>query len=245
MAGKKCKLCGFENDEDAAVCIMCGQPLSEEAGSEPAETASADRKTESAEIYQTAEQNSQPVDDGMEYYVFCPESRTTTILPNRNVREFYCKGCNETHPIDGMIWQIESREKEGKAEPAADQPEHRNGRPGNFDNKTQNMPQTAGDKLVLEEVHSHYRIEIDQAGGTLGRYGKYGSEYFQRNNLLTVSGEHCLITYEYGNWVIRHKSRTNQTKYNDMILERDEPMRLEDGKMLTLANTVSFVIHIH
>lgn len=37
----------------------------------------------------------------------------------------------------------------------------------------------AKDKLVLEEVNSHFRIEIDEEGGILGRYGKYGAQFFQ------------------------------------------------------------------
>ena len=102
----------------------------------------------------------------------------------------------------------------------------------------------SGDVLWLEEVNSHFRIEIDKAGGTLGRYGKYGSEFFQSRGLLTVSGEHCIITNEFGNWVIRHISKTNQTKYNNMILGTNEPNLLENGKILTLANSVSFVVRI-
>jgi predicted component of type VI protein secretion system len=59
-----------------------------------------------------------------------------------------------------------------------------------------------------------------------------------------VSGEHCVITNEFGNWVIRHVSKTNQTMYNNMILGANEPNLLENGKTLTLANAVSFTVRI-
>ena len=52
------------------------------------------------------------------------------------------------------------------------------------------------------------------------------------------------IRYEFNNWVLSHISRTNQTKYNGMILTANEPTLLEDGKLLTLANTVTFIVRI-
>lgn len=53
-----------------------------------------------------------------------------------------------------------------------------------------------------------------------------------------------MISYQYGTWVLQHISRTNQTMYNNMILTANEPIVLEDGKVLTLANTVSFIVRI-
>lgn len=169
--------------------------------------------------------------EDVEYYVMCPESQTKTILVSNKVNSFFCEGCKREHEIDGFLWNVEER------------------------NLRQNSVQTiepnltnekipSGEKLILEEVNSHFTIEIDKNGGTLGRYGRYGAEFFQSHNLLMVSGEHCMITNEYGNWVIRHMSRTNETKYNNMILGSNEPNLLEDGKILTLANAISFIVRM-
>lgn len=158
----------------------------------------------------------------VEYYIQCPESQTKTVLTSACATKYFCEGCKREHEIDGFLWVIEKRDLTHNA----------------------SMITTKSNYLWLEEVNCHARIEIDQAGGTLGRYGKYGAEFFQSRELLMVSGEHCMITYELGNWVLRHISKTNETKYNHMILGSNEPNLLEDGKILTLANAVSFVVRI-
>ena len=59
-----------------------------------------------------------------------------------------------------------------------------------------------------------------------------------------VSSEHCRFRYENGNWIVQHISRTNDTKYCDMRLERQEERIIENGRILNLANAVSFLIRI-
>ncbi|MCM1134759.1 MAG: FHA domain-containing protein [Clostridium sp.] len=228
MAAIICKQCGYENPEGSTICEICAEPLAAEEASASENTVQAAAAVPAAQAT-TAPQEEPPVDDGNEYFVLCPESQAKTILPHGRVTSFYCAGCQKQHEIDGFLWNIEKRAKQ---EAVAE------------DTKTSTRTDTGSGRLWLEEINSHTRIEIDQEGGTLGRYGKYGSEFFQSRGLLTVSGEHCLITYEFGNWVIRHISRTNQTKYNNMILGANEPNLLEDGKALTLANTVTFVVRI-
>nr|WP_317351361.1 FHA domain-containing protein [uncultured Agathobacter sp.] len=224
-----CKQCGYENPDGSTICEICAEPL--ESGSiDSVQKENRPVKTQSI-INQTATvQQVEESDDRYEYFVTCPESNTKTILPNGKVSTFYCEGCKKNHDIDDFLWVIERKEKDNKDFSGEV-----------VDNTNDNQ---SGDVLWLEEVNSHFRIEIDKAGGTLGRYGKYGSEFFQSRGLLTVSGEHCIITNEFGNWVIRHISKTNQTKYNNMILGTNEPNLLENGKILTLANSVSFVVRI-
>ena len=223
-----CKQCGYENPDGSTICEICAEAL-DTSNNASAPVATPVIKEEPiintmATVHQVEES-----DDGFEYFVMCPESQTKTILANGKLNTFYCEGCKKNHEIDGFLWSIERKEKENKASSCS---------------TDINMAKPSGDVLWLEEVNSHFRIEIDKVGGTLGRYGKYGSEFFQTRGLLTVSGEHCVITNEFGNWVIRHVSKTNQTKYNNMILGTNEPNLLEDGKILTLANAVSFVVRM-
>lgn len=224
-----CKQCGYENPDGSTICEICAESLAENHSSqEPAVSAPIKEEpviNSAATINQVEGSN-----DGYEYFVTCPESQTKTILANGELNTFYCEGCKKNHEIDGFLWVIERKKKENKDSS------------GSTDNKAMETP--SGNVLWLEEVNSHFRIEIDKTGGTLGRYGKYGSEFFQSRGLLTVSGEHCVITNEFGNWVIRHISKTNQTKYNNMLLGTNEPNLLEEGKILTLANSVSFVIRM-
>ncbi len=236
-----CKQCGYENPDGSEICEICAESLQEEEKPVNQMTAAATlshqtqtqatASTGSAQA--TVKQSENPVqktaDDGFEYFVFCNESSTRTIIPNGHVTSFYCEGCKKTHEIDGAWWQIERKEKPTENVISDD---------------TQASKTTENDNLWLEEINSHVRIDIDKSGGTLGRYGKYGADFFQSRDLRQVSGEHCLISYEFGNWVIRHISRTNQTMYNNMILGSNEPNLLEDGKILTLANAVSFIVRI-
>lgn len=224
MAGIVCKQCGYENPEGSTICEICAEELTAQASAPIVQPVVQPVNTVS-----TVEQvDTNVADDGNEYFVLCPESQTKTILPHGRVNSFFCEGCKKEHDIDGFLWSIESKPRERAVTGA--------------ETVMQSVPK--GDNLWLEEVNSHFRIDIDKAGGTLGRYGKYGAQFFQSRNMLTVSGEHCMITYEFGNWVLRHKSRTNQTIYNNMILGADEPNLLEDGKLLVLANTVTFMVRI-
>lgn len=227
MAGIVCKQCGYENPEGSTICEICAEELVVQE-SVPVVQPVVPQVVQPVNTVSTVEQvESAVADDGNEYFVLCPESQTKTILPHGKVTKFFCEGCKKEHDIDGFLWNIESKAKEQAAAATA---------------VVQSVPKE--DNLWLEEVNSHFRIDIDKAGGTLGRYGKYGAQFFQSRNMLTVSGEHCMISYEFGNWVLRHLSRTNQTVYNNMVLGANEPNLLEDGKLLVLANTVTFVVRI-
>ncbi len=256
-----CKQCGYENPDGATVCEICAEPLGGAESSTPAQPISqpaqpivqSDQQFAQQTVAQpvqqqtsyvqpssasieatvaqvsTIPQNSPIVDDGNEYFVLCPESQAKTILPSGNVTAFYCEGCKKQHEIDGFLWSIEKKAKTTATS-------------NSTASQTQAVPK--GDNLWLEEINSHIRIDIDKAGGTLGRYGKYGADFFQSRGFLMVSGEHCMFAYQYGTWVLTHISRTNQTMYNNMILSANEPTVLEDGKILTLANAVTFVVRI-
>lgn len=224
MAEIICSQCGYSNEEGSTVCFICDNPLtpSEQTGKVTEKPVEKSEKTV---------QNSPEKDSG--YYVYCTESGTKTKVENENVTEFFCTGCQKTHIVDGFIWSIEKEETLQKETRSDD---------GDF---TETCAKKVTDgKLHLEEQYSHFTIEIDRDGGTLGRYGKYGADFFQSRNMLTVSGEHCYITYELGNWVIRHISHTNKTKYNGMTLESNQPVMLSDGGKLVLADTVTFIVHI-
>ncbi len=260
-----CKQCGYENPDNASVCEICAEPL---GNTESVATTQDQIPQPSSQVLVqsvtqvTPQQTVQPIqhqtqfvqqtpsnieanvaqintipqnvlmaDDGNEYYVLCPESQAKTILPSGNVTTFYCEGCKKQHEIDGFLWSVEKRAKTSSATTSqATAP--------------QIQAASKGDNLWLEEINSHVRIDIDKSGGTLGRYGKYGAEFFQSRGFLMVSGEHCMFSYQYGTWVLNHISRTNQTMYNNMILGANEPTVLEDGKVLTLANAVTFIVRI-
>ncbi len=245
-----CKQCGYENPDGSTVCEICAeslvernvpvqhvqqfvqpQPMMPEPLEESVQSVQSQPIASNIVQVKTVSQNAPSADDGNEYFVLCPESQTKTILHSGNVTSFYCEGCKKQHEIDGFLWNIEQRKKQGTS---ANQ----------INSTASQMNAPKGDNLWLEEVNSHVRIDIDKAGGILGRYGKYGSDFFQSRGFLMVSGEHCMITYEMGNWVIRHISKTNQTMYNNMVLGANEPNLLEDGKVLILANTVSFMVRI-
>lgn len=232
MALIKCKECGFENPEGNTVCDLCGAELGISVAPDFVPTAEQTSK-ETPPMPSDALTGQDEADDGLEYFVKCGEGSAETIVPNKNITSFFCVGCKKQHEIDGFMWTVESRPKKGSLEEtstlaAAPAPAA--------------MP--SGDRLWLEEAASHMRIDIDKSGGTLGRYGKYGSEFFQSRGLLTVSGEHCKISNVYGDWVIEHVSHTNQTVYDGSVLKANEPRLLEDGKVLTLANAVSFIVRI-
>lgn len=216
-----CKQCGYENSDGSIICEICAESLVDVES----ESISQNENNHDITLQQT-----DVVNEEYEYFVICPESQTKTVLTSADVTSFYCSGCKREHEIDGFLWVIEHKEKESHTDLPL--------------TESNNISKNTDDRLWLEEINSHYKIEIDKIGGTLGRYGKYGSDFFQSKGMLTVSGEHCVITNEFGNWVIRHVSKTNQTKYNNMILGANEPNILEDGKILTLANTVSFIVRI-
>jgi len=228
----RCPQCGYDNDPGASECEICAEPLGARLAEELSVTAAAPEAipqpvTRAPEIPapQTAEA---PEHNGREYYVFCPESQTKTVVRDAGVTRFFCEGCRIEHDIDGFLWQIEVNES-APAAPAAAAPQ---------------AEAPKSDDLWLEEINTGHRIDIARTGGTLGRYGTFGGDFFLSHNMHTVSGEHCRITYEYGAWVLRHISRTNSTHYNGVSLGREEPTLLEDGRLLVLANTVTLRVHI-
>lgn len=216
MAEILCEQCGFLNPEGSTECEICAEPLVKAAP--PAAAAPADVPV------QTVQQRA--ASDDVEYFVMCPESSTKTVVSGPDITTYFCQGCQTEHFVDGMIWCVESRSLSGDASQTAQQAAPK------------------GDNLWLEEVNSHLRIDIAKSGGTLGRYGNFGGDFFLSRGMNTVSGEHCLLRYEFNSWTLTHISRTNQTKYDGMIMTSNEPTLLEDGKVITLANTVSFVVRI-
>lgn len=226
MAGILCKQCGYMNPEGVMECEICAEPLGVIAPAAPAAA---------PEQAQPVQCSAPPADSdpNVEYFVICPESATKTVVEGPNVGRYYCEGCQLEHDIDGMIWVVESRTLSGGAAPGqqAAAPAAQPAAPKR-------------DELWLEEVNTRFRIDISKPGGTLGRYGDFGGDYFLSRSMHTVSGEHCLFRYEFDNWTLTHISRTNQTKYDGIILSSNEPTLLADGKMITLANTVSFIVRI-
>lgn len=225
MAGILCEQCGYENAEGATVCEICAEPLRHGGATTTVPDAVPPVKSETVEENRVTAQNA---DSNTEYFVMCPESSTKNIVESGNITSFYCQGCQKEHVIDNFLWTVESRQLSGAGETPATATETR----------------VKQNNLWLEDTVTHHRIDISKTGGTLGRYGTFGASYFQSRGLNTVSGEHCMIRYELDNWVLFHVSRTNQTKYDGMILASNEPTLLEDGKILVLANAVSFIVRI-
>lgn len=149
MAGIVCKQCGYENPEGSTICEICATDLTEEKQETPAPV-----------------KEDQPSEEEAEYFVMCPESQTKTIVKSGDVTKYYCDGCKKEHEIDGFLWSIEKKVKDVQKSETPGKPQVQN-------------QKAAKDKLVLEEVNSHFRIEIDEEGGILGRYGKYGAQFFQ------------------------------------------------------------------
>lgn len=247
MAGILCEQCGYMNPEGSKECEICAEPLTQGAPTpapapveESAPAAVAPVAAPSVEAVvsscsnqvQTAQQNVTPSSNpDVEYFVMCPESSTKTVVSGPNVTTYFCEGCKTEHFIDGMIWFVESRNLANATAQQINQPVSQPIAP-------------KGDNLWLEEVNSHFRIDITKPGGTLGRYGTFGGEYFLSRGMNTVSGDHVKFNYEFNNWTVTHISKTNPTTYDGMIMASNEPTLLEDGKILKLANAVSFVVRI-
>ena len=217
---KVCNQCGYENDDKAKICEICNSDLAAE-----------DTQSDKIEI-QEIETEKIMNNSKYEYYVICPESQARTEVANADIKKFYCEGCKKEHCIDGFLWRVERKEKikENKEDMCS--------------RKDYTEKKSVKEHLYLEEINSHERICINKPGGTVGRYSAFGSKFFCDRNLLVVSGEHCSITYENDEWVLRHLSNTNDTKYNNVNLEKNCPVLLEDGKIITLANKVTFIVRM-
>lgn len=219
MAELICKNCGYPNPEGAGHCEICDEPL---AALQQEQVIPTMGNAAAAPVMASGAA-------AREYFVICPESNHRTVIDREDQTHYFCQGCKKEHEIDGFIWVVESVER-------ADAPQ--------VSAAVQPAPQPKSNKLRLEEMRTHYVLEIDPPGGTVGRYAQFGADFFQSNNMLYVSGTHCAVVYQYENWCIQHLSRTNQTCYDGQILDHGQTYLLEDGKQLTLANAVSFIVHI-
>ncbi len=195
-----CKQCGFTNPDHAEICEICAEPLN------PVGTTLLTAQPALSEAES-------------EYYIFCPESQTRTMIYDPHAESFFCEGCKINHPVDGFIWNIEQKQK-NKKKPVLSLYHEK--------------------KLILQELETGFRIELDKSG-TLGRYGTYGAEFFREHNMLTVSGEHCLFLYKNCDWTVWHISRTNPTSYDGKLLPRNIACPVQNNKILNLAGTVSFL----
>ncbi len=242
----KCKDCGFENEDGEKYCAMCNAELDLPKANAVSMDIPApnpvghQRENESMTIAQT-ETFKQPgaaiphiVPGVKRYIVNCGNSRTKTIVNSPDITSYFCEGCREEHQIDGFFWVVEEEQL------------------SEADNSVQHVMSPSvsenigkGDTLVLEDIDTHVKIEIGSSGGTFGRYGTYGAAYLQSDPRgRMVSGEHCRFKYEYGRWSIEHLSRTNDTVYNGRKLEHGYEEAIRDGKIITLANVISFVVRI-
>lgn len=242
-----CKECGFENEDGDKYCAMCNSDLSKLGVVEEIKPASSvsskaydDRETltmaQTKTIAQSEETSSVSLAGRKRFFVNCENSRTKTFVDSTDITSYYCEGCKEEHQIDNFFWSVQE-EIEDETE--------------NIDNQSENIimeqiNSDAGQHLVLEDVDTHLKIEISSVGGTFGRYGTYGASYLQNNPRgRMVSGEHCEFKYEYGRWSIEHLSKTNDTIYNGRKLEHGFEEALRDGKIITFANAISFIIRIY
>lgn len=240
-----CRDCGFENEDGERFCAMCNADLSAVAQTvSPAAPKIKPPLTEKlneneamtiAQI-KTVTQTEKPMQSNTaagakKFFVYCENSRTKTPVDGASITSYYCAGCKEVHQIDDFFWSVQ--EEVSVQQPAVKEPTAERENSG------------SGQHLILEDLDTHVQIEISMAGGTLGRYGTYGADYLQRDPRgRMVSGEHCRFKYEYGRWYIEHLSRTNDTVYNGRKLEHGYEEAIRDGKIITLANAISFLIRI-
>lgn len=243
-----CRECGFENEDGEKYCAMCNSALSVSADQteslKPVSTPFPQPYAENevlitAQVKTVAQVNGTPkfnVNGTKKYFVSCENSRFKTYVESSNIASYYCEGCKEEHQIDGFFWIVQEEMAETE----------------NI-TTSQNLVESAieyvnsgnGQHLILEDVDTHVKIEINSIGGTFGRYGTFGSAYLQSDPRgRMVSGEHCRFKYEYGRWSIEHLSRTNDTVYNGRKLEHGFEEAIRDGKIITFANAISFIVRI-
>ncbi len=242
-----CSSCFFQNEDGDRVCTMCSEPRTEtrlqgiinyERLPKPMSVEPETNQSSTASQERTNVPKSKG--DMVRYVVNCPNSGTKTIVESMNITEYYCRGCGETHPIDDLIWVVEQEDEKA--------PSVTENKQSMFQEISHTVPKTGafgGDHLILEDVATHYIIEVGSEGGVLGRYGTLGAAFLQNDPRgRMVSGEHCRFKFDHGRWSIEHLSRTNDTEYNGRKLEHGYEEGLRDGKVLTLANAISFNIRI-
>ena len=163
-----------------------------------------------------------------EFFVRCEDCRTETVVESKDQDNFYCEECGENKTIDGFSHSVLVRkvdqsysELQSEAEP---------------------VPTLIKQDLILEEIKSKHQITIDRDGGTVGRYGDFGADFFRENNMLMISGEHILISYNQGDWYLEHLSNTNLTLIDNIVLEKGLKFKLYDESSIKLANMTFKVV---
>lgn len=243
-----CKDCGFENEDKERYCVFCNADLSamdikkdrEKPITLSPQQQLLDKETLTLKQLDSLEQvNEEQIvisNDTKKFFVSCENSRSKTYVDSNTILSYYCEGCREEHQIDGFFWIVQEELNETKKI-----------------TPNQNSVETAiekvnagnGQYLVLEDVDTNVQIKISSTGGTYGRYGKFGSAYLQSDPRgKMVSGEHCIFKFEYGRWSIEHLSRTNDTVYNGRKLEHGFEEAIRDGKIITFANSISYIVRI-
>lgn len=269
-----CPQCKFENEDGASFCALCGSPLPFASSVTPTASMSKVLAAEVQEIMRPqagTDTPSNPVPattapststggSGKRYFVYCSTSNSKTYVSGPDISEYFCNGCQEEHQIDDCIWQVEEEQSEPEttatvAQTAIQpQPELRT---GDFSAGT-NIPTTAqsfqlhpekgAPHLFLLEMNTQQKIDISpEDGGILGRYGTVGAEIINSlPNGRMVSGEHCKFTFDSysGNWFVEHLSHTNDTIYDGQKLTHGRKFVLRKGKLLVLANAITFQIII-
>lgn len=242
-----CRECGFENEDNEKRCAMCdAELLANETSMETTKVVTpmpqpyAENETLTvAQIKTVAQVNESPkmgVTGAKKFFVSCENSRSKTYVESSNISSYYCEGCKEEHQIDGFFWIVQEEFEE---------PENITSSQKLVESTIEQVNNGSGQHLVLEDVDTHMKIEISSSGGTFGRYGTFGSAYLQSDPRgRMVSGEHCRFKYEYGRWSIEHLSRTNDTVYNGRKLEHGFEEAIRDGKIITFANAISFMVRI-
>ena len=226
-----CKQCGTENPDGSEMCSFCFEPLSntlvQDVQSFMAEEELAKNVGEFVNEAKSAiSELHKPQDSGKRYFAFCENSKTRTPISGPDVLKFYCNDCKKEHTIDDFMFRIEVDEE--TTSQADDSP----------------SPKAVISKnsVILEEVVTHATIEISKPGGTIGRYGTFGSEFFLSRNMRTISGEHCRISFKDEEWILEHLSKTNDTEYDQMKLDHNEEVVLSEGKIITLSKLISFYV---
>lgn len=237
-----CKDCGFENEDSDKHCVMCDAELFQLESNEGVgnRVDSLNLFEEKNDVMVRHKENvvfsekiyGEKSSGAQRYFVNCEISRKKTMVESAEISSYFCDGCKEEHFIDGFLWIVQEEMLQELT-------------PTIVETVTVQAKNAKREKLVLETVDTHFEIEINCDGGTLGRYGTYGADYFQSDPRgRMVSGEHCRFKYEYGRWSIEHLSRTNDTVYNGRKLEHGYEEALRDGKIITLANAISFIVRI-
>lgn len=163
-------------------------------------------------------------------YVRCQECYNETLLSSGEEESFFCQNCNKQIKIDGFIHRIIER---------------------NISNEiSKDLEQTLA-TLIFEETNTGQKFSFNSEQAekepvSFGRYGDVGASFFQSQQLLTVSGEHVLISSKGKDWYITPNSNTNDTVIGGMRFTPDDtkrPVLIKNGQIMRIGG-VSFRIVI-